>query len=122
MTNRLLKVQDLLHKEIALLLIKDIQNPIIKSVTISEVKVSKDLRYSEIYFTSLSKDNEKIGIELNKASGFIRKQLSKSLHLKRLPSIRFTYDDTAERSERIENILKSDSESISYDSWDSTFR
>ena len=110
MTNRLLKVQDLLHKEIALLLIKDIQNPIIKSVTISEVKVSKDLRYSEIYFTSLSKDNEKIGIELNKASGFIRKQLSKSIHLKRLPSIRFTYDDTAERSERIENILKSDSE------------
>ena len=110
MTNRLLKVQDLLHKEIALLLIKDIQNPIIKSVTISEVKVSKDLRYSEIYFTSLSKDNEKISIELNKASGFIRKQLSKSIHLKRLPSIRFTYDDTAERSERIENILKSDSE------------
>ena len=110
MTNRILKVQDLLHKEIALLLIKDIQNPIIKSVTISEVKVSKDLRYSEIYFTSLSKDNEKISIELNKASGFIRKQLSKSIHLKRLPSIRFTYDDTAERSERIENILKSDSE------------
>ena len=110
MTNRLLKVQDLLHKEIALLLIKDIQNPVIKSVTISEVKVSKDLRYSEIYFTSLSKDNEKIGIELNKASGFIRKQLSKSIHLKRLPSIRFTYDDTAERSQRIENILKIDSE------------
>ena len=109
MTNRLFKVQDLLHKEIALLLIKDIQNPIIKSVTISEVKVSKDLRYSEIYFTSLSKDNEKISIELNKASGFIRKQLSKSIHLKRLPSIRFTYDDTAERSERIENLLKSDS-------------
>ena len=109
MTNRIFKVQDLLHKEIALLLIKDIQNPIIKSVTISEVKVSKDLRYSEIYFTSLSKDNEKISIELNKASGFIRKQLSKSLHLKRLPSIRFTYDDTAERSERIENLLKSDS-------------
>ena len=110
MTNRPFKVQDLLHKEIALLLIKDIQNPVIKSVTISEVKVSKDLRYSEIYFTSLSKDNEKISIELNKASGFIRKQLSKSIHLKRLPSIRFTYDDTAERSERIENILKSDSE------------
>ena len=110
MTNRLLKVQDLLHKEIALLLIKDIQNPVIKSVTISEVKVSKDLRYSEIYFTSLSKDNEKIGIELNRASGFIRKQLSKNIHLKRLPSIRFTYDDTAERSQRIENILKIDSE------------
>ena len=109
MTNRILKVQDLLYKEIALLLIKDIQNPIIKSVTISEVKVSKDLRYSEIYFTSLSKDNKNIEIELNKASGFIRKQLSKSIHLKRLPSIRFTYDDTAERSERIENLLKSDS-------------
>ena len=70
--------------------------------------VSVEVPNSPEIFTS--REAPKIGIELNKASGFIRKQLSKSIHLKRLPSIRFTYDDTAERSERIENILKSDSE------------
>ena len=47
MSNRLFKVQDLLHKEVATLLLTAIQNPIIKSVTVSGVKVSKDLKYSE---------------------------------------------------------------------------
>ena len=52
MNTRLFKVQDLLHKEIAMLLHTSIQNPEIKSVTISGVRVSKDLKYSEIYFTT----------------------------------------------------------------------
>ena len=60
MNTRLFKVQDLLHKEIAFLLIKEVQNPLIKSITISGVKVSKDLKYSEIYFTSFTKDYKKI--------------------------------------------------------------
>ena len=106
MSNRIFKVQDLLHKEVAMLLLTSIQNPEIKSVTISGVKVSKDLKYSEIYFTSLNNNNSKIELELNKASGFIRNELSKRLHLKRLPSIRFTYDNTAEKSQKIEDLIK----------------
>ncbi|HIF02142.1 MAG TPA: hypothetical protein EYQ84_02020 [Nitrospinaceae bacterium] len=61
MSNRTYKVQDLLHKEVAIMLIRDIQNPLIsKSVTISGVRVSKDLKYSEIYFTTLNKNSLKI--------------------------------------------------------------
>ena len=107
MSNRIFKVQDLLHKEVAMLLHTSIQNPEIKSVTISGVKVSKDLKYSEIYFTTLQKNNKKIELELNKASGLIRNQLSKSIHLKRLPSLKFIYDATAENSQKIENLIKS---------------
>ncbi|MAR78022.1 MAG: ribosome-binding factor A [Gammaproteobacteria bacterium] len=106
MVNRILKVQDLIHKEIAFLIIKDLNNPLLKMITISGVKVSKDLKYSEIYFTSLDKDIDKIQSELNKASGFIRNELSRRIHLKRLPSIRFKYDDTAEKSQKIDNIIK----------------
>mgnify|MGYP005673810131 CR=1 FL=1 len=60
MSSRIEKVQDLLHKEIAQVLIKDLDNPLLSSlVTISGVKISKDLRYSEIYFTSLD-DNKSV--------------------------------------------------------------
>ena len=107
MSTRLFKVQDLLHKEIAMLIHKNIQNPEIKSVTISGVKVSKDLKYSEIYFTTLDKNYQKIESELNKASGFMRNQLSKKIHLKRLPTLRFTYDSTIENSQKIEDLIKS---------------
>ena len=92
MSNRTYKVQDLLHKEVATMLIRDIQYPLIsKSVTISGVRVSKDLKYSEIYFTTLNKDSLKIEKELNNASSFIKNELSKKLHLKRLPSIMTGY-------------------------------
>ena len=77
MSNRLFKVQDLLHKEIAMLLHTSVQNPDIKSVTISGVRVSKDLKYSEIYFTTLQKNHKKVELDLNKASSFIRSQLAK---------------------------------------------
>tara|TARA_S200000501_G_C20689818_1_gene684597 strand:- start:294 stop:629 length:336 start_codon:yes stop_codon:yes gene_type:complete len=106
MSTRLFKVQDLLHKEIAMLIHTSIQNPEIKSVTISGVRVSKDLKYSEIYFTTLEKNHEKIESELNKASGFMRNQLSKKIHLKRLPVLRFTYDSTMENSQKIEDLIK----------------
>ena len=76
---RLFKVQDLLHKEIAMLLHTSIQNPEIKSVTISGVRM-KNLKYSEIYFTTLGKDY-KIELELNKASSFIEINYLK-IHLK----------------------------------------
>ena len=107
MSNRLFKVQDLLHKEIAMLLHTSVQNPDIKSVTISGVRVSKDLKYSEIYFTTLQKNYKKVELDLNKASSFIRSQLAKKIHLKRLPSLKFTYDLTAENSQKIEKLIKS---------------
>ena len=96
----------MLHKEIAKLLIKDLDNPILSSlVTVSGVRVSKDLRYSEIFFTSLEKDVNKVEAELNKASSYIRNILAKRVHLKRLPTLKFTYDKSFSTSNKIESIL-----------------
>ena len=53
-----------------------------------------------------NKNSLKIEKELNNASSFIKNELSKRLHLKRLPSIKFVYDKTAENSDRIEKIMK----------------
>ena len=106
MSSRIDKVQDLLHREVAKILIKDLDNPLLSSlVTISGVRVSKDLRYSEIFFTSLDEDIDKIEQELNKASSYIRNILAKRLHLKRLHSLKFTYDKSFASSYKIESIL-----------------
>ncbi|MBH44061.1 MAG: ribosome-binding factor A [Gammaproteobacteria bacterium] len=108
MTNRIYKIQDLLHKEIAQLLLKDIQNPILDSfITISGVSVSKDLKNAEVFFTTLDTKKSKIQDELNKSKNFIKKELSKRIHLKRVPNLKFTYDKTAESSQKIDKIIKS---------------
>ena len=106
MSTRLHKIQDLLHKEIAHLLINNLNNPVIsKKVTISGVRLSKDLRYSEIYFTTFDDNVEKIQKELNNASKYIRAELSKKVYLKRIPSIKFCYDKSSKSSQRIDVLI-----------------
>ena len=106
MSTRLHKVQDLLHKEIAHILITNLNNPLIsKAVTISGVKASKDLRYCEIYFTTFNNDITKVESELNKATKYIRAELSKKVYLKRIPLIKFIYDKSLESSQRIDSLI-----------------
>ena len=107
MPSRMEKVQDLLHKEIAKVVIKDLNNPTLSSlVTISSVKVSRDLRHSVVYFTSLNDNQLAIEDELNRASGYIRGILAKKIHLKRLPSLKFIYDNSEREGLRIDSLLQ----------------
>tara|TARA_Y100000996_G_C22486999_1_gene628632 strand:- start:315 stop:650 length:336 start_codon:yes stop_codon:yes gene_type:complete len=106
MSTRLQKVQDLLHKEIAHLILTCVNNPIIsKSVTIAGVKASKDLRYCDVYFTTFNDDISKVQSDLNKATKYIRLELSKKVYLKRIPSIKFVYDNSIESSQKIDALI-----------------
>ena len=106
MSARLQKVQDLLHKEIAHLILTSVNNPIIsKSDTISGVKVSKDLRYCDAYFTTFNEDIDKVQSDLNRATKYIRLELSKKVYLKRIPSIKFIYDKSIESSQKIDALI-----------------
>ena len=106
MSARMQKVQDLLHKEIAHLILTSVNNPIIsKSVTISGVKASKDLRYCDVYFTTFNEDIDKVQSDLNRATKYIRLELSKKVYLKRIPSIKFIYDKSIESSQKIDALI-----------------
>ena len=77
-----------------------------KSITISGVRLSKDIRNADVFFTTFESDTLKVEQELNRSSSFIKNELSKKLYIKRLPNLKFIYDKTADSGERIENIIK----------------
>ena len=59
--SRMNKIEDLLHKEIANIIVTRIDNPQIKNtVTITDIKVSKDIRSAVVYFVTLDKNFQKI--------------------------------------------------------------
>ena len=63
--SRMNKIEDLLHKEIASIIVTRIDNPDIKNtVTITDIKVSKDIRSAIVYFTTLIKDYKKLKSQL----------------------------------------------------------
>mgnify|MGYP001211249769 FL=1 len=102
------KIEDLLHKEIANIIVTRIDNPQIKNtVTITDIKVSKDIRSAVVYFVTLDKNFKKIEKVINELKPTIKFYLSKNVHLKRIPDIKFIFDDTAIKGQRISKLLDS---------------
>lgn len=88
------------------IILEEIQDKDIKTITITECRVTNDLSYATLYFTNYS-DIEKKDIEkkLSDAAGFIRGKLSSLIELRHTPSLRFVYDDTIENGNTIERII-----------------
>ena len=103
------RVGDLLREILAELLRRDIRDPRVRSVNLTEVKVSKDLRHAKVFFNLLGDDVDKSEVlaGLKSATGFIRAKVGKQLNLRFVPAIEFVYDETEEEARRIEDLLKS---------------
>ena len=102
------RVGDLILQVIADLLRKDIHDPRVRGVTLTGVKVSKDLRHARVYFNLLGgqEDHSAVLAGLKSATGFIRTKVSKQLQLRFVPEFEFTYDDSEDAAQRIDELLK----------------
>ncbi len=114
--DRTRKVASVVHRELSEIIIKDLADPRINSITITSIVVSKDLRHAKAFVTSrLTGDSLQSGIEaLNHAAAYIRRQLGSRLSMKYTPSIRFLEDKSIAQGARvstlIENVVKSESD------------
>jgi len=71
-----------------------ISDPRLKNVIITEVKVAKDISTAKVYFLILNNqyNSKEIELVLRKATGYLKKEMSNQLNLKKLPNLIFTYD------------------------------
>lgn len=79
----------------------------LKQITVTEVKLSPDQQFAKVYFSVLDEeiDVEYWTIILTKASGFIKREIANAKVLRRIPEIRFIYDDTGERVRELDDAL-----------------
>ena len=106
--SRMYKIEDLLHKEIASIIVTRIDNQDVKNtVTITDIKVSRDIRNAIVYFTTLKSDFKKIEKIMNMLKPTIKFYLSKNVHLKRIPDFKFIFDDTVIKGQKINKLLDS---------------
>jgi len=105
---RLTRIGDRFLKELSEMLVKnEIHDPRLAGITITEVKVDRELSYAEIYVSAIEgvSRSKEILEGLESASGFIRKLLSDRIELRSFPRLRFHWDITPERADRIEQLL-----------------
>ena len=105
---RLLRIADRIRKELSeMLVMGEINDPRLIGITITDVKVDRELGYTNIFVSALegSKRKEDILKGLESASGFLRHNLADRIELRVFPRLRFYWDPTPERADRIEQLL-----------------
>lgn len=102
------RIADRIQRELSLLFLQEISDPRLEDVVITSVEVDRELAYADIYISAVDGSERKSEImkALNRASGFIRSQLVLSIsHLRSFPQVRFHWDPTPERVERLDQIF-----------------
>ncbi|HEX6833853.1 MAG TPA: 30S ribosome-binding factor RbfA [Rudaea sp.] len=79
------------------------------SMSVSDVEVTKDFDVATIYVTALMPEQSVEGVKtLNEMAKEFRRALSKIMRVRRVPELRFRYDDSVDRGERIDALLRGD--------------
>ena len=109
-SQRQLRVGEMIKQSLGMIFVKNeakVPNLETNNITVTEVKMSQDLKIAKVYVLPLGgiKADEKIKI-LKEYSFLIRKILSKKIMMKFLPKILFAKDDSFEYAEKIENLIK----------------
>ena len=101
------RVADQIGRELASLLIEEVDDPRLRGVTVSGVDLSPDMRNATVFMT-LPQDAEPAPVmrALGRAAGLLRRLLGRRLRLKYLPTLQFAHDTTLDRAEHIERLLR----------------
>jgi len=99
------RVNELIKRELVLLLSKETKDPRLQEVVITDVIVTRDLTSAKVFFSVEEFSQKSVAALLNKASGFFRKSLSKTLDLRHTPALNFIYDTAPNAGARMDDLL-----------------
>jgi ribosome-binding factor A len=101
------RLNEQLRQEITLLVRDEVRDPRVGLATITAVQTSPELDHAKVYFTTLGEDDERKEVlaGLRSAAPFLRRELGKRMHVRRVPELHFEIDRVLEEAQRIERLL-----------------
>lgn len=107
--SRARRVGEQLQRELAELIQREVKDPRVGFVTVSAVDVSKDMEHAKVYFSVLGEESEE-ALEasrkaLERASGFLRRELGRRMKLRTIPTLRFVYDRSLSEGNRMSALI-----------------
>ena len=105
-----IKIERLNHRfaiEISNIIREEMKDERINFVTITDVDITNDLSHAKVYITVLNDSKRESTLKaLNNARGFIEMELSKRVEIRKMPELKFVYDESIEYGNNIENIIE----------------
>jgi len=108
MAHRIERINNLIRREISELLQRQVKDPRLGTfIAVTEVSTSPDLKHAKVFVSYISSQEKKQEIlgALTTAAGFLRKELTKNLRLRRIPELSFHWDDSIERGDRLMRLI-----------------
>ena len=106
---RLRKINERFREELSEMLIREISDPRLSGISVTEVQIDRELAYANIYVSALegAERSKEVLQALKHAQGFLRRELAHRVELRTFPRLRFHWDPTFERAEKIERLIAS---------------
>lgn len=104
---RLQRIADRVKQELAEMLIREVSDPRLKQIFVTDVKIDKELAFADIYVSAVEGASRSADVltGLESASGFIRRALASRVEMRAFPRLRFHWDPTPENADHIEKVL-----------------
>jgi ribosome-binding factor A len=107
------RVDEAIRQVLGEALAGELKDPRVGFVTVTDVRTSADLRHAHVYVSVLGPDGRPSEPQeresslkgLRSAHGFLQGRLAGELHLKRTPTLEFTYDETTDRAMRVDSLI-----------------
>ena len=105
---RTARVGEQIRNDLAELLTVSVRDPAIGFITITRVTVSPDLQQARVYYTTMGdeKARRETARGLERARPMLRRHLGQRLRLRRVPELRFFFDESVAQQDRIEQIIQ----------------
>jgi ribosome-binding factor A len=103
-----IRVAEQIQRDLAEIIAYELKDPRVGMITITEVQVTPDYAHAKVFFTMLNDNKEAIQVTvaaLSKASGFVRAQLGKRLHIHTLPELHFVHDNSTARGMELSKLI-----------------
>lgn len=104
------RINEEVKREISNIIRNEIKDPRLTAmVSVTDVKVTKDLRYAKVFVSIFGKDDEEKNntfVALKNASGYIRKEIGQRINLRYNPQIIFEFDDSINYGMHIEELIQ----------------
>jgi ribosome-binding factor A len=101
------RVAEQIQRELAEIIRVELKDPRVGMITLTDVEVSPDYSHAKVYFSMLG-DATKVaeaGAGLERAAGFLRRELSHRMRLRVTPQLHFLYDESVERGARLTRLI-----------------
>ena len=104
---RLQRIADRIRQELSEMLIREISDPRLEQIYVTDVRVDRELAFADIYVSAIegSERSAEVLAGLKSATGFMRRMLAGRVDLRAFPRLRFHWDPTPENADHIERLL-----------------